>query len=160
MNKKGDISDNVYWILNISLVAIIIFLINLGLGMTTNAYADTKGLEYSILNERVINSLLYIEPISGATQTGMIDIKDFTNDTIKKTIASEPGRQFGIRVSLEYNNLEKEIFFNKQDYEDFRIFRTYELEKNVVVMDDGHEYLGKVKVEQAIRTRGLVAVNE
>ena len=161
LRKKGDVSDNVYWIMNIALVAIVIFLLNLGLGSTTKSYANTQGLEYYLLNERILNSLWYTEPISQAVQQGIIDISDFNGETINKTIVIEKStREFGIRILLQYNNNEKEIYFNEENYDTFRIFRTATIKKSIQVKDGEEYYKGTIEVEQAIKTRGLIQLED
>ena len=161
LRKKGDVSDNVYWIMNIALVAIVIFLLNLGLGSTTKSYADTQGLEYYLLNERILNSLWYTEPISQAVQPGIIDISDFNEKTINKTIVVEKfTREFGIRILLQYNNNEKEIYFNQDNYDTFRIFRTATIKKSIQVRDGEEYYKGTIEVEQAIKTKGLIQLED
>ena len=159
LNKKADISDNVYWIMNIALLAIAIFVLTIGMGSATRNNFDTGGMEYHLLNDRVFNSLCYTEPNTLVLHQNIIDISSLKEETINKTIQLEKfNREFGIKVSLKYGDKEKEVYFNKQNYDDFRIFKVVTLKKNILVKEDQKYIVGIIEIKQAIQTRGLVRV--
>lgn len=159
MNRKAEISENVHWILNISLVAITIFLINISLNTTAGSYTETQGMEYDLLNERIIDSLSYVDPLTLNMQKGIIDLANFNENTLNRTL-KKTARNFGVKVTLEYEGQTEQIYFSKQDYEDFRIFKNVRLKKPVKIINGDKVFDGMIEVEQAVQTRGLVQVEE
>ena len=153
--RKGEVSDYMPWIMNIMLFAIVIFLLNLGLTSNYASYTDTNDLEYILMNQRALSSLLYIYPSTGTIDNEMVDLKSFDNKTLEK-VFSETDVDFGIKVTLDYNGEIKEIYYDKDNYEDLRIFRNIKLEKGVKVKDGDKIYDGNIIIENVFNSRSLI----
>ncbi len=136
MNKKASISSVYYWIIRVTiLLPIMIFALSQIVNLSVSTSVDTYNSEFLVLENQFFSSLAPVDSSTGRKDIGIIDIKNFNQQTLNKHINA--GRTFGVKLTL---NDKPSIFFNKDFFDlatplkktnkyDFLEFKRYVLVK-------------------------------
>lgn len=143
-----------FFVILLSLVLIIASYVLMG--MLVNKYIDIISpydLENYLLAYRVLyskNSIFYTDKITGRTYTNLVDLERFNEQVINELLGSKINRDFGMSLTLDYNNIKKEIYVNKELYSSaltrHDIYSIFFISGIVKVKDNQQNYIGTLNL--------------
>jgi len=139
-NKKAQLTHIWKWIVYIILTGIVVFMITYIPSIIIGKSVGTQNLENMMFSERIFNKFSIYDPLlfrsyPGQTCSGFCFDEKFINDSFDNTGSL---REVGFKLSLG----QKEIFFNKDFYEDAVVLSPVRYdrfigERPVIVRDKG-----------------------
>lgn len=140
MDKKGDASEGVLWVIRIFILVISVVALTVLVESATSKLNDTHGLEYHIYSFRPIFSdqgISYYDSEVQRLKLGVVDLTRFNDETLEKLFSEGYPDKFGMRLTLEFGSDTREIYYLKDTYERLEplLFddRHHEIERKIYV---------------------------
>ncbi len=114
---------------------------------------NTYNLEDYMLVHRISysrNSFFMTDTATGRLYTNVVDADRFSEQVLLELIGNKIGLDVGIKLHLNYNNIDKEIFYNKDAFSAALsrpdIFEVVSFQRIVEVREKGQSFPGRLYI--------------
>jgi len=148
----------IWWFFYVMITLFVYFTLKSYAGGVLIDKTSTHNMEYTLINNQIIEGLSYKNPYTNRIELGIIDINKFNNDLFKEIEIPSEMNEFGIKITLIKKGRKTTIFHNEGyhiKFYELRDFshRLWQTDNYILVKDNNQLENGKLTISIIARKK-------